>query len=262
MVNLLPLDEGERITSILPVEGYEEGHFIFMATARGIVKKTDMQQFARQRSVGLRALELEADDWLVGTAVTDGSCDVMLLSSEGKAVRFQEQAVRAMGRTARGVRGIKLGDEHRLISLIVPQADSTILTVSEKGYGKRTFLNDPEDKEPVYRITNRGGKGVKTLNITEKTGKLLSIQNVFDEDDLMIITKSGVTIRMHIDTIRTMGRAAQGVKLINLKANAEIAAIARVPRADDEDEDENQIDVTEEGGENGTEIENNEAQSE
>ena len=132
MVNLLPLDEGERITSILPVEGYEEGHFIFMATARGIVKKTDMQQFARQRSVGLRALELEADDWLVGTAVTDGSCDVMLLSSEGKAVRFQEQAVRAMGRTARGVLGIKLGDEHRLISLIVPQADSTILTVSEK----------------------------------------------------------------------------------------------------------------------------------
>jgi DNA gyrase subunit A len=109
--------------------------------------------------------------------------------------------------------------------------------VSEKGYGKRTFLNDPEDQEPVYRITNRGGKGVKTLNITDKTGKLLSIQNVFDEDDLMIITKSGVTIRMHVDTIRTMGRAAQGVKLINLKSNAEIAAIARVPRSEDEDEE-------------------------
>jgi DNA gyrase subunit A len=121
--------------------------------------------------------------------------------------------------------------------ICVEDVYSTILVVSEKGYGKRTYLNDPEDKEPVYRITNRGGKGVKTLNITEKTGKLLSIQNVFDEDDLMIITKAGVTIRMHVDTIRTMGRAAQGVRLINLKGNAEIAAIARVPRTEDEDED-------------------------
>jgi DNA gyrase subunit A len=137
---------------------------------------------------------------------------------------------------------------------------STILVVSEKGYGKRTYLNDPEDKEPVYRITNRGGKGVKTLNITDKTGKLLSIQNVFDEDDLMIITKSGVTIRMHVDTIRTMGRAAQGVRLINLKANAEIAAIARVPRTEDEDEDIEIIEgadipLTDESADSGTEIE-------
>ena len=116
-----------------------------------------------------------------------------------------------------------------------------------RSYGKRTFLNDPDDKEPVYRITNRGGKGVKTLNITEKTGKLLSIQNVFDEDDLMIITKSGVTIRMHVDTIRTMGRAAQGVKLINLKNNAEIAAIARVPRSEDEDEEDEVLDADNSG---------------
>src|SRR5690606_33725364 len=115
---------------------------------------------------------------------------------------------------------------------------STVLVVSEKGYGKRTFLNDPEDKEPVYRITNRGGKGVKTLNITDKTGPLLAIKNVNDEEDLMIITKSGVTIRMHIDSIRTMGRAAQGVRLINLKGNAEIAAIAQVPRTDEEEEEE------------------------
>src|SRR5690606_27178283 len=127
---------------------------------------------------------------------------------------------------------------------------STVLVVSEKGYGKRTFLNDPEDKEPIYRITNRGGKGVKTLNITDKTGRLLAIKNVNDEEDLMIITKQGVTIRMHIDTIRTMGRAAQGVKLINLKGNSEIAAVARVPRS--EDEDEEGFDE-----ENGTEVENN-----
>jgi DNA gyrase subunit A len=144
-----------------------------------------------------------------------------------------------MGRNASGVRGVTLNENSdEVIGMIcVEDVYSTILVVSEKGYGKRTYLNDPEDKEPVYRITNRGGKGVKTLNITEKTGKLLSIQNVFDEDDLMIITKAGVTIRMHVDTIRTMGRAAQGVRLINLKGNAEIAAIARVPRTEDEDED-------------------------
>jgi DNA gyrase subunit A len=124
---------------------------------------------------------------------------------------------------------------------------STILVVSEKGFGKRTYLNDPEDKEPVYRITNRGGKGVKTLNITDKTGKLLSIQNVVDEDDLMIITKNGVTIRMHVDTIRTMGRAAQGVKLINLKNNSEIAAIARVPRSEDSDEEEEVLEADNQG---------------
>ena len=147
---------------------------------------------------------------------------------------------------------------------------STILVVSEKGYGKRTYLNDPEDKEPVYRITNRGGKGVKTLNITEKTGKLLSIKNVSDEEDLMIITKSGVTIRMHIDTIRTMGRSAQGVRLINLKGSAEIAAIARVPKSEEEEEMydeegnliESPIDVISEDSAdeetNGTNIENDE----
>jgi DNA gyrase subunit A len=147
--------------------------------------------------------------------------------------------------------------------ICVEDVFSTILVVSEKGYGKRTYLNDPEDQEPVYRITNRGGKGVKTLNITDKTGPLLSILNVTDEEDLMIITKSGVTIRMHIDTIRTMGRAAQGVRLINLKGNSEIAAIARVPRSEDEDEDmeidgENPVDLNDSApdSENGTEVDN------
>jgi DNA gyrase subunit A len=156
-----------------------------------------------------------------------------------------------------GVRGVTLGgDNDQVVGMIcVEDVFSTILVVSEKGYGKRTFLNDPEDQEPVYRITNRGGKGVKTLNITDKTGPLLSILNVTDEEDLMIITKAGVTIRMHIDTIRTMGRAAQGVRLINLKGSAEIAAIARVPRSEDEeetllDEEGNPIEP-----ENGTDIE-------
>jgi DNA gyrase subunit A len=226
MVNLLPLDEGERITSILPVEGYEEGHFIFMATARGIVKKTDMQQFARQRSVGLRALELEADDWLVGTAVTDGSCDVMLLSSEGKAVRFQEQAVRAMGRTARGVRGIKLGDEHRLISLIVPQADSTILTVSEKGYGKRT---DTEE----FPCKGRGTKGVIAMATTAKNGPLVGAVQVSTGDEIMLISDQGTAVRTRVEEISTLGRNTQGVRVIKTREDEKLVRLSRIVEDDD-----------------------------
>ncbi len=225
MVNLLPLDEGERITSILPVEGYEEGHFIFMATARGIVKKTDMQQFARQRSVGLRALELEADDWLVGTAVTDGSCDVMLLSSEGKAVRFQEQAVRAMGRTARGVRGIKLGDEHRLISLIVPQADSTILTVSEKGYGKRTDTAE-------FPCKGRGTKGVIAMATNAKNGPLVGAVQVSASDEIMLISDQGTAVRTRVEEISTLGRNTQGVRVIKTRDDEKLVRLSRIVEDD------------------------------
>ena len=225
MVNLLPLDEGERITSILPVEGYEEGHFIFMATARGIVKKTDMQQFARQRSVGLRALELEADDWLVGTAVTDGTCDVMLLSSEGKAVRFQEQAVRAMGRTARGVRGIKLGDEHRLISLIVPQADSTILTVSEKGYGKRTDTAE-------FPCKGRGTKGVIAMATNAKNGPLVGAVQVSASDEIMLISDQGTAVRTRVEEISTLGRNTQGVRVIKTRDDEKLVRLSRIVEDD------------------------------
>jgi DNA gyrase subunit A len=158
-----------------------------------------------------------------------------------------------MGRNASGVRGIKIDESTEAVvgMICVEDVYSTILVVSQKGYGKRTYLNDPEDHEPVYRITNRGGKGVKTLNITEKTGKLLSIRNVIDEDDLMIITKRGVAIRMNVDSIRTMGRAAQGVRLINLKKTAEIAAIARVPRGEDDEETMDSDEL--EGNDNNTE---------
>jgi DNA gyrase subunit A len=144
-----------------------------------------------------------------------------------------------MGRNASGVRGVNMVEEHdEVIGMVcVKDNTSTVMVVSENGYGKRSYLNDPEDGEPIYRITNRGGKGVKTLNITDKTGPLLAIKNVTDEDDLMIITRSGVTIRMHVDSLRVLGRAAQGVRLINLKGNAAIAAVARVPRSEEEDED-------------------------
>jgi len=267
--NLINIPGDDKVKAYVKVldltdKDYVDNNFIVMCTKQGVIKKTSLEAYSRPRSNGINAIGIRDNDELLEAKLTNGSNEIVLATSDGRAIRFNESTVRPMGRNASGVRGVSLSsDAECVIGMIcVEDIFSTILVVSEKGYGKRTFLNDPEDKEPVYRITNRGGKGVKTLNITEKTGKLLSIQNVFDEDDLMIITKSGVTIRMHIDTIRTMGRAAQGVKLINLKANAEIAAIARVPRAEDEDEDENQIDVTEEGGENGTEIENNEAQSE
>ena len=226
MVNLLPLDEGERITSILPVEGYEDGHYIFMATARGLVKKTDMRQFARQRSVGLRALELESDDWLVGTAVTDGSCDVMLLSSEGKAVRFRESAVRAMGRTAKGVRGIRLSAEHRLISLIVPQADSSILTVSEHGYGKRTATGE-------FPIKGRGTKGVIAMATTSKNGPLVGAVQVFAGDEIMLISDQGTAVRTRVDEISTLGRNTQGVRVIKPREDEKLVSLSRIAEDDD-----------------------------
>ncbi len=260
--NLINIPGDDKVKAYVKVldltdKDYVENNFIVMCTKQGVIKKTSLEAYSRPRSNGINAIGIRDNDELLEAKLTNGSNEIVLATSEGRAIRFNESTVRPMGRNASGVRGVTLTSTSDVVigMICVEDIFSTILVVSEKGYGKRTFLNDPEDNEPVYRITNRGGKGVKTLNITEKTGKLLSIQNVFDEDDLMIITKSGVTIRMHIDTIRTMGRAAQGVKLINLKANAEIAAIARVPRAEDEDE-------IIEAEENGTEIENNDAQSE
>ncbi len=265
--NLINIPGDDKVKAYVKVldltdKEYVENNFIVMCTKQGVIKKTSLEAYSRPRSNGINAIGIRENDELLEAKLTNGNNEIVLATSDGRAIRFNESTVRPMGRNASGVRGVNLSsDQECVIGMIcVEDIFSTILVVSEKGYGKRTFLNDPEDKEPVYRITNRGGKGVKTLNITEKTGKLLSIQNVFDEDDLMIITKSGVTIRMHIDTLRTMGRAAQGVKLINLKAKAEIAAIARVPRTEDEDEDEDE--TSEENAENGTEIENNEAQSE
>ena len=262
--NLINIPGDDKVKAYVKVldltdKDYVENNFIVMCTKQGVIKKTSLEAYSRPRSNGINAIGIRDNDELLEAKLTNGSNEIVLATSEGRAIRFNEATVRPMGRNASGVRGVSLTSPTDVVigMICVEDIFSTILVVSEKGYGKRTFLNDPDDKEPVYRITNRGGKGVKTLNITEKTGQLLSIQNVFDEDDLMIITKSGVTIRMHIDTIRTMGRAAQGVKLINLRSSAEIAAIARVPRAEDEDE----TDIIE-GAENGTEIENNEAQSE
>ncbi len=230
-------------------------YYIVMCTKQGVIKKTSLEAYSRPRTNGINAITIRDNDELLEAKLTNGSNEIVLATSAGRAIRFNEEKVRAMGRNAAGVRGVKLStDTDEVIGMIcVEDIHSTILVVSKKGYGKRTYLNDPTDDEPIYRVTNRGGKGVKTLNITDKTGALLSIKNVTDDEDLMIITKSGVTIRMHIDSIRTMGRSAQGVRLINLKGNSEIAAVARVPRNDDEEDD---IESAEVLPEDGTDIEN------
>ena len=277
--NLLNISQDDMIKAYVKVtdltdKDYLENNFVVMATKKGVIKKTSLEAYSRPRSNGINAITIREGDELLEAKLTNGSNEIVLATTNGRAIRFNEEKVRSMGRNAAGVRGVTLnGDNDEVVGMIcVEDIYSTVLVVSENGYGKRTYLNDPEDHEPVYRITNRGGKGVKTLNVTEKTGKLLSIKNVTDEEDLMIITKSGVAIRMHIDSIRTMGRAAQGVKLINLKGKSAIAAVARVPRSEDEedvtllDEDGNiierpeieEVDSSDET-ENGTDIENNDS---
>jgi len=260
--NLINIPQDDKVKAYVKVqditdEDYINNNFIVMCTKMGVIKKTSLEAYSRPRTNGINAITIRENDELLEAKLTNGENEIVLASSSGRAIRFNEENVRPMGRNASGVRGIKIDENtEEVVGMIcVEDVYTTILVVSKRGYGKRTYLNDPEDKEPVYRITNRGGKGVKTLNITSKTGDLLSIKNVVDEDDLMIITKSGVAIRMNVDGIRTMGRATQGVKLINLKGASEIAAIARVPRGD-EDEAGEEITLSEdENQENGPENE-------
>lgn len=258
--NLLNIEQDDKVKAYVKVQDltdkeYVQNNFIIMCTKEGVIKKTSLEAYSRPRANGINAITIRENDELLEARLTDGTNEIVLATRSGRAIRFNEEKVRPMGRNASGVRGVTLQSEEDCVVGMVCIRDfsETVLVVSEKGYGKRSYLNDPEDNEPVYRVTNRGGKGVKTISITEKTGPLLAIKTVTDEDDLMIITRAGITIRMHMDEIRVMGRAAQGVRLINLKGSAAIAAVARVPR-DEEEENEGF-----EGGENetGTEIENN-----
>ena len=246
MVNLLPLDENERITSILPIEGYDEDQFIFMATANGTVKKTAATQFARQRSVGLRAIELDEDDVLVGTAITDGNSDIMLFSSEGKATRFNESQVRAMGRTARGVRGINLADGHKLISLIVPKEGGRILTVTENGYGKRT-----ENAE--FPAKGRGGKGVIAMSTSARNGSLVGAVQVWDTDEMMLISNQGTAVRTRVEEVSLLGRNTQGVRVIRTRDGEALVSVSRIVEDDDAAEPAQPVvnEATEAGAEQG-----------
>ena len=227
MVNLLPLDENERITSILPVNEYTEGYFIFMATSFGTVKKTPLEAFSRQRSVGLRAIELDEGDVLIGTAITNGENDILLLTSAGKAARFPETAVRAMGRTARGVRGIRMDDEQRAIAMIIPQEGGRVLTVSENGYGKRTLVED-------FPAKGRGNRGVIAMAMSERNGPLVGAVQVFEGDDLMLISDQGTLVRTRTDEVSILSRNTQGVRVIRLKEDEHLVGVQRVEEEDDE----------------------------
>ena len=221
LVNLLPLESDERITSVLPVSDYTDDHFVFMATSNGIVKKTALINFARQRSVGLRAIELDEGDELVGTAITDGGQDVMLFSTSGKAIRFSEADVRPMGRTARGVRGIKMSDGFRMIALIIPDSDQCILSVSENGYGKRTR----SDGFPAY---GRGGQGVIAMQASDRNGPIVGAAQVADGDEIMLISDKGTLVRTRVDEVSIQGRNTQGVRLIRLKDGEKLVGLEAV----------------------------------
>ncbi len=221
VVNILPFEEGERITALLPVEEFTEGHFVFMATMNGTVKKTPLEQFSRPRSSGLIALGLDEGDVLMGAEITTGDKQVMLLSNGGKAIRFEETDVRAMGRTARGVRGIRLQESQRVISLIIPEDGAQILTASENGFGKRTNVDD-------FRITGRGGQGVISMQLTERNGELIGAIQVKDGEEIMLISDQGTLVRTRIDEVSVMSRNTQGVTLIKVQVDEKLVGVARV----------------------------------
>ena len=241
--NLINIEQDDKIqaficTQDLKDEEYINSHYVIMATKKGQVKKTSLEQYSRPRANGINAISIREDDELLEAKLTNGNSHVILAVKSGKAIRFEESKTRPMGRGASGVRGITLADaSDEVVGMVsVNDMDAHILVVSENGYGKRSDLED-------YRITNRGGKGVKTISITEKTGKLVAIKTVNDQDDLMIINKSGIAIRMEIATLRVMGRATQGVRLINIKGNDTMAAVAKVMKDDETIEDVADLDV-------------------
>ncbi|MGB3668241.1 MAG: DNA gyrase subunit A [Bermanella sp.] len=227
VVNLLPLEADERITTILPIREYTEGHYIFMATEKGTVKKTDLTAFSRQRSSGLIALELDEDDTLMGAAITDGTKDILLMSDGGKAVRFAEENVRKMGRTARGVRGIKLAEGQTVVSLIIPEEGGTLLTASEKGYGKRTDITE-------FPTKGRGTQGVIGMVVNDRNGKLVGAVQVHDGHEIMLISDQGTLVRTRVSEVSKLGRNTQGVTLIKVQENERLVGVAPILDADDE----------------------------
>ena len=247
--NLINIESDDKIRSIIQVESladqdYLNNHFLVMITKRGIIKKTTLEQYSRPRTNGIIALNIREDDQLVNVSMTNGNQHIVIAAKSGRAIHFPETAVRPMGRTATGVKAITLnGDKDYVIGMVCASEETaTLLVVSEKGYGKRSELDE-------YRITNRGGKGVKAMNVTEKTGALVAIKQVGDSDDLMIINKSGITIRISMDKLRIMGRATQGVRLIRVGEGDEISSVEKISR-EEELEIPDSLDITDESSEN------------
>jgi DNA gyrase subunit A len=244
--NILNIGKDDKVRAYINVknlkdEEYLNNNFIIMCTKKGIIKKTTLEAYSRPRANGINAITVRDGDQLLEARLTNGKCDIMMAIKSGRAIRFQEDTVRPMGRTASGVRGINIDhSKDEVVGMItVDNKEESILVLSEKGYGKRSEIED-------YRITNRGGKGVKTINVTDKTGNLVGMKNVSDTDDLMIINKSGITIRLAVNSMRVMGRATQGVRLINLKDGDEIASLAKI----DAVEEQNSTDISEDENNN------------
>ena len=228
MQNLLQMEKGDAIRAVINVRqlqdsDYNQNHYLVMCTEKGIIKKTRLEAFSRPRQNGIHAITINEDDQLLDVKLTNGDNNIILAIRSGRAIHFHEDQVRSMGRTAAGVRGINMdGDDNKVVGMVcVARDDASLLVVSENGYGKRSSIED-------YRITNRGGKGVITMQITEKTGRLVSIKESVDTDDLILITKMGLAIRMAMSDMRVMGRATQGVRLIKLREEDGIASVARV----------------------------------
>ncbi len=260
MINIEADDKVKAFMNVLDLKDQEyiDNNFIIMVTKKGVIKKTSLEAYSRPRQNGINAITVREGDELLEAKLTNGSNNVLIALKSGRAIRFEETTVRPMGRNASGVRGITLANKKdEVVGMICVEDDSSnILVVSEKGYGKRSDLND-------YRLTNRGGKGVKTINITDKTGNLIAIKSVTDNDDLMIINKSGIIIRIGVETLRVMGRATQGVKLIDLRANDEIAAVAKVTVEEEDDEDIDEInEITEDADNQSSEDNENETENE
>lgn len=279
--NLLNIESDDKVTAFIRVRGFSDtdyinSHYLVFCTKAGVIKKTRLEAYSRPRQNGVNAITIREDDRVIEVLMTDGDSEILIANRNGRAIRFHESDVREMGRTATGVRGMRIDEDGQdeVIGMLAmskeDQKTHTIMVVSEQGYGKRTNLNDKDEEGndlfdedgniiPVYRITSRGGKGVKTLNITDKTGKLVSINSVTDDNDLMIINKSGITIRLKVSDIRTMGRATQGVRLINLgKRNDEIASVCKVDSEDEEDIELAEIELDEDTQNNSTLDENEE----
>jgi DNA gyrase subunit A len=248
--NIINIPKEEKVKAFIKVKNlkdqeYLENNFIIMCTKKGTIKKTSLEAYSRPRVNGINAININEGDQLLEASLTTGNSEIVMALRSGRAIRFNESTVRPMGRTATGVRGVTLAhDKDEVVGMIaVNDSDATVLVVSEKGYGKRTDIDD-------YRVTNRGGKGVKTINVTEKTGALVAIKNVTDADDLMIINKSGIVIRIVVSELRVMGRATQGVRLITLKGNDEIASVAKIEHEDEEIDVEDENSSTDDEGSN------------
>ena len=236
--NVIQIEPGDKVRAYINVKNiadkeFVENNYLVMCTKRGIIKKTTLEDYSRPRTNGVKAIVIREGDQLLEVKLTSGNAEIMIASREGRAIRFNESTVRPMGRVSSGVRAISIEDDNEVIGMIAiePESQQDVLVLSENGFGKRTDLEE-------YRVTNRGGKGVKTINITEKTGDLISIQAVTDDNDLMIINRSGLTIRTSVDQIRVAGRATQGVKVIDLREGDAIASVTAVPKTDDDIETE------------------------